>query len=548
MLENFQVPLLAALQVAFIFTLAPLLVGIMRKVKARIQGRTGSPLFQPYLDLLKLFSKGTTKSSVASFIFAITPVAGFVSVAIAALMLPVASPAPFLAAGVIAFAYIFSIGRFLTALSGLDAGSAFGGMGSSREMLYSILIEPAMFAIILILATSNSLGIVPLAPDLSSWLALAASPSFWLIAAALLVVIMAETGRLPFDNPATHLELTMVHEAMILENSGPDLALIEWAHAAKIFLLFSFMAVLLVPGSLQASPFWPAILLASSAFLAITVAAIESLIAKVRLFKVSELLTFATLLALLAYLMGVFAFNVDGEGWMQEIMALAMLLTAIYFTFSITFRDRIRLYIIQSLCLVLILFQISLSSGAAGMNYLFLMAIAVFKMLIIPFVLQQSTAFGIELMPLHFYLRFKGARKKFTTDLNTDPIFMNAPMTTSRALFYAGILIILSFLISSVLGGATVMLPLTVALILVGMLIIASKTHLLLQLLGFLMMENGVVLLPYALHINLPLLGEVVALFDVIILVRITLLLSFKMKETHGSLDTKKLIELVEKR
>lgn len=547
MLENFQVPLLAALQVAFIFAFAPLLVGIMRKVKARIQGRAGSPLFQPYLDLLKLFSKGTTKSPVASFIFAITPVVGFVSVAIAALMLPVASPAPFLAAGVIAFAYIFSIGRFLTALSGLDAGSAFGGMGSSREMLYSILIEPAMFAIILILATSNSLGIVPLAPDLSSWLALAASPAFWLIAAALMVVIMAETGRLPFDNPATHLELTMVHEAMILENSGPDLALIEWAHAAKIFLLFSFMAILLVPGSLQASPFWPAILLASSAFLAITVAAIESLIAKVRLFKVSELLTFATLLALLAYLMGVFAFNA-GEGWMQEIMALAMLLTAIYFTFSITFRDRIRLYIIQSACLVLILLQISLSSEAAGMNYLFLMAIAVFKMLVIPFVLQQSTAFGIELMPLHFYLRFKGARKKFTADLHTDPIFMSAPMTTSRALFYAGVLIILSFLVSSVLGGATVMLPLTVALILVGMLIIASKTHLLLQLLGFLMMENGVVLLPYALHINLPLLGEVVALFDVIILVRITLLLSFKMKETHGSLDTKKLIELVEKR
>jgi len=286
MLEEFQAPLLAALQVIFVFALAPLLIGIMRKVKARIQGRVGSPISQPYLDMVKLLSKGTTKSSVSSFIFIIAPILGFVSVAVAALLLPIFSSAP-LAAGVIAFAYIFSIGRFLNALSGLDAGSAFGGMGSSREMLYSILIEPAMFAIILILATSSSLAIVPLAPDIQSWLALAASPSYWLIAAALLVVIMAETGRLPFDNPATHLELTMVHEAMILENSGPDLALIEWAHAAKIFLLFSFMAILLAPASIQASWAWPAILFSFTAALAIVVASIESLIAKVRLFKVS---------------------------------------------------------------------------------------------------------------------------------------------------------------------------------------------------------------------------------------------------------------------
>lgn len=547
MLEEFQTPFFACLQVIFVFALAPLLIGIMRKVKARFQSRTGSPIHQPYLDLIKLLSKGTAKSSVASFIFVIAPIVGFVSVAIAALVLPIFAPAP-LAAGVIAFAYLFSIGRFLTALSGLDAGSAFGGMGSSREMLYSVLIEPAIFAVILILATSNSMGITPLAADIPSWQALATTPAYWLIAGALLVVVMAETGRLPFDNPATHLELTMVHEAMILENSGPDLALIEWAHAAKVFLLFSFMAILLVPASVQASQLWPALLLASTIALAAIVASIESLIAKVRLFKVSELLTFSILLSLLAFLSNVFDANVEGVDWLQAILALVMLLSAFYFTFSITFRDRVRLYIIQSICLVLILLQISLTDGAAGMNYLFLASIAIFKILIVPFVLYQSTTFNIKLMPMQFYVRFKDASKKLMTDLDADPIFMNAPMTTSRALAYAAVLVVLSFLISSVLGGTTVMLPLTIALILVGMLIIASKTHLLLQLLGFLMMENGVVLLPYALHINLPLLGEVVALFDVVILVRITLLLSFKMKETHGTLDTKKLMELVEKR
>lgn len=548
MLEDFQTPLLAILQVAFIFALAPLLVGLMRKVKARFQGRSGSPIIQPYLDIAKLLSKGTAKSSATSFIFTAAPIAGFVSVAIAALMLPIFSAAPFLAGGVIAFVYLFSIGRFLTALSGLDAGSAFGGMGSSREMLYSVLIEPAMFAIILILAVSGSMGIAPLASGVPAWQALATTPAYWLIAAALLIVIMAETGRLPFDNPATHLELTMVHEAMILENSGPALALVEWAHAAKIFLFLSFAITLLSPGSLQASPLWPSALFLASAAIAVLMASIESVIAKVRLFKVSELLTFAILLALLSYLANVFVASTEGAGWTQALLALAMLLCAVYFTFSITFRTRIRLYILQSVCLVLILLQISFSEGAAGMNYLFVVAIAAFKILVIPFVLYQSTTFNMKLMPLQFYLRFKDSHKKFMTDLDADPIFMNSPMATSRALAYAIVLIVLSFLISSVLGGTTIMLPLVIALILVGMLIIASKTHLLLQLLGFLMMENGVVLLPYALHVNMPLLGEVVTLFDLVILVRITLLLSFKMKETHGTLDTKKLMELVEKR
>ena len=548
MFEDLSALALAVLQVIFVFALSPLLIGIMRKVKARFQGREGTPVIQPYLDILKLLAKGTARSSVTSFIFAITPVVGFASVAIASLMLPILSPAPVLATNIVVFIYLFSISRFLTALSGLDAGSAFGGMGSSREMFYSIFIEPAMFAIILLMATSGSLGIAPLSPDFASWQALATSPVYWLVAAALLLAIMAETGRLPFDNPATHLELTMVHEAMILENSGPGLALIEWAHAAKIFLFFIFMAILMAPGSLQANPLWPAFLLASSIILAVIVAAFESISVKVRLFKVSELLIFAILLALIAFLMRIFVVKDDGKIWIETVLALCMLLAAIYFMLSNTIRNRIQLYILQSVCLVLIILHISLLDGAAGMNYLFLAAIAVFKILIIPFVLYHNLNFGMKLMPLDFYLRFGGLKKKFKLDVDADPIFMSSPMTTSRALIYASVIVVLAFIVSSVLGGATLILPMAVALILIGMLIIASKNHLMLQLLGFLMMENGVVLLPYALHVNLPFIGEVVALFDVIILFRITLLLSFKMKETHGTLDTNELIELVEKR
>ncbi len=240
--------LLAFLQIIFIFGFSPLIVGLMRKVKARLQGRSGSPIIQPYLDLAKLLSKGESKSSTTSFIFVIAPVAGFVSVAIASVMLPVLSPVSFLAVNIIVFAYLFSIGRFLTALSGLDAGSSFGGLGSSREMLYSVLIEPALFAVVLFLAASGGFNVIaPLASGGIAWDALALSPAHWIAALGLFIIILAETGRLPFDNPATHLELTMVHEAMILENSGPGLAFVEWAHASKIFLLFALIPIIFLP-------------------------------------------------------------------------------------------------------------------------------------------------------------------------------------------------------------------------------------------------------------------------------------------------------------
>lgn len=536
------------MQIIFMLLFSPLIIGIMRKVKARFQGRSGSPIYQPYLDVLKLLSKGSAKSSVTSFIFSIAPIFGFASVAIAALFLPIFSQAPILGTNVIIFIYLFAIGRFLTALSGLDAGSAFGGMGSSREMFYSIVIEPAFFAIIIFLVSSGGLGIAPIAQDMASWSALAISPVFWLITIALFIAILAETGRIPFDNPATHLELTMVHEAMILENSGPSLALVEWAQACKIFLFFSLMAILLLPGSLQSSPFWPAIILASAIVIGMLVASFESISVKMRLFKVPELLVLSSLLALLAYFIRVSAAGAGGEGLLQSLLAFIMLMSALYFLFSITIRQRLGLYIVQSTCLVLILLTISLSGGSGGMNYALLVIIAMLKIFIIPYVLFRSMSFGATMMPLNYYLRFGDRGKKAKSAVGSDPLFMASPISTISSLLYASVLVALSFLIAPALGSTSIMLPIVISLILIGMLIIASKSHLILQLLGYLVMENGVVLLPSALHISLPFIGELVALFDVIILVRITLLLSFKMQETHGTLDTKELAELVEKR
>ena len=257
---------------------------------------------------------------------------------------------------------------------------------------------------------------------------------------------------------------------------------------------------------------------------------------------------FATLLAFLAFMTHVFVANAEPGNWMLPMLALIMLLAAIYSIFSIAFRYRIALYIIQSICLVIITVQVSIANGTIDSNYLFLIITAAFKIFIIPFFLYRSLSFGMKLMPLHFYLRFVAAKKNTRSRLESDPLFMQSHMSTSRALFYAGILVALSFLISSVLGGTTLMLPIAASIILIGMLIIASKSHLILQLFGFLIMENGVVLLPSALHIRLPLIGETIALIDVVILVAIALLLSFKMRETHGTLDTKKFMELVEQR
>ncbi len=549
MLENIPLAAQALLQILFVFIFAPLLIGIMRKVKARFQGRSGGPILQPYFDVLKLLSKGTKKSDVTSFVFVIAPVVGFVSIAIASLMLPILSSSPYLAVSIIFFAYTFSISRFLTALSGLDAGSAFGGLGSSREMLYSVLIEPALFAVVLFLAVSGGYSlIVPLASGASAWTE-ALAPAHWLAALALFVIILAETGRLPFDNPATHLELTMVHEAMILENSGPDLALIEWAHAAKIFLLFSLLGVLFLPFVPQDGLERAAAVLGIGVALSVITATVESISVKVRLFKVGELLILAMILSVLAFLSRLFLASQPGEN-ITTALLLIMLLSSLYFIFSATFRRSLELYALQSACLVLIFLSQVLYEPTID-AYFRLGSTVLFKLILVPILLYHLFRVmpgEVKLLPMRFYNVFKATKADLRLNLDFDPLFMGAPVSTARALIYSCVLIVLAFVLSSVLGGTTLMLPLVISLILVGLLIIAVKPNLLLQLIGFLLMENGAVLLPTALPIQVPFVGEAVALFDVLMLTIVATLLALKIRGTVGTLDTKELDDLIERR
>ena len=296
-------------QLALVLMLAPLITGFSRTLKARIQTRRGAGVLQPYRDLFKLLRKGVVIPDTASWIFTSTPYVLFATTVLAALLVPAISvQAPLsLFGGVLAVVYLLALGRFFLALGGLDTGSSFGGLGSSREMTISAIAEPALMLAIFTVAIgagSTNLSRVAQAGIGQSWRFLA--PSQMLAFAALFIVLIAETGRIPVDNPATHLELTMIHEAMILEYSGPHLALIEWSAAIKQLLLMTLLVNIFFPFGLSTGWAPAATLVSLVVFigkllaLAVAVVLVETTNAKMRLFRVPELLAVAFVLSALA--------------------------------------------------------------------------------------------------------------------------------------------------------------------------------------------------------------------------------------------------------
>jgi len=300
---------LAIAQPLLALALAPLLVGFVRWLKARLQNRRGAPPWQPYFELRKLFGKEVVVSRNASWLFRAAPYIVFAATLSVTFLVPLLLvPLPGDSAGdLLVVVYLLLLGTFFLALAGLDPGTVFGGMGASREMTIASIAEPAIALAIFGLALgagSTNLGRIVMQTLLTPGLAL--SPGHLMAFASLFIVTLAETGRLPVDNPATHLELTMIHEAMVLEYSGRYLALIEWSAWLKLFIFFSLLANLFVPWGVAVAltPLALAISLASLllklAVLAAAVALIETHIAKLRLFRVPELLGVSFVLALLA--------------------------------------------------------------------------------------------------------------------------------------------------------------------------------------------------------------------------------------------------------
>jgi len=305
------------LQTVLLLALAPLVTGCIRNWKAKLQNRRGPPLWQPYLDLAKFLRKDMVVSEHASWVFGAAPYVVLLTSLLAGLLMPIISAqAPLsLFGGALMLVGLLALGRFFLALGGLDPASAFGGMGSSREMTLSAIAEPALMLgifTVAIAAGSTDLSHIVKVMQGAGWKLL--NPTHLLALVALFIVLLAETGRVPVDNPATHLELTMIHEAMLLEYSGRYLALMEWGASIKQLVLMAVLVNIFVPVGLATDRSAAAlgvglvVFLAKTLALSAVVVLVETVNAKLRLFRVPDLLSAAFVLAALA-LMSTFLFQ-----------------------------------------------------------------------------------------------------------------------------------------------------------------------------------------------------------------------------------------------
>jgi formate hydrogenlyase subunit 4 len=303
------------LQVLLLVAIAPLVTGVMRTTRARLEGRVGPSPLQPWRDLRKLLRKERLTTEQTSWIFGVAPLLLVASTLVVVAVIPAVATTTLLVDSVdlIGVIYLLLLGTVVLALAALDTGTAFGGMGSSRGMTIAALAEPAallaIFAVSLRAGSSSLSTIVEGALDDPAGLA---SPETLLAFGAVAVVTLAEAGRLPVDNPSTHLELTMIHEAMILEYAGPDLALVEFAASLRLTLFFGLIATLFLPWGIATTDNLAAIgvgvvsWLVKVMALAVGVAAVEVGLAKLRLFRVPELLAAAFILSFLAVIVSFF--------------------------------------------------------------------------------------------------------------------------------------------------------------------------------------------------------------------------------------------------
>jgi len=282
---------------------SPLMLSVINQTKAFFAGRQGPPLLQPYFDLAKLLNKGATYSRTTTWVFRAGPLLGLASAAAALALLPLADlPAPVAFPGdLVLFAYLLGLMRFATVLAALDTGSSFEGMGASREVMFSALAEPALFlglAALAALTGSLSLSGMLAALSPSSWAA--QGPALALISAALFIVLLAENARIPVDDPNTHLELTMIHEVMVLDHGGVDLAFIQYGAALKLWALGGLLVGIVLHARTGVPLLDAGVFLLGMLALSVIVGVVESCMARLKLTRVPNLILGAGALAVVA--------------------------------------------------------------------------------------------------------------------------------------------------------------------------------------------------------------------------------------------------------
>ncbi len=296
----------ALAQVAALLLLSPLLLGVVNRTKAVAAGRQGASVWQPYFDLGKLARKEVALSQTTTWIFVAAPVVVVVATVLAGLLVPLgpfSSPISF-AGDFVLLTYLLALGRFFTAAAALDTGSPFEGMGAAREVGFAWLTEPALFFAFLALSRiSGSLRFDVMLRATEGGLWLERTAPLLLTASGLLIVLLAECSRIPIDDPNTHLELTMIHEVMVLDHSGPLLGLIEYGAAVKLFVLEAMLLHVMAPTA--SVPGWPGfgVFLLGLLGVAVGIGIVESVMARLRLLHVPTLLIAAVLSCGFAFLL-----------------------------------------------------------------------------------------------------------------------------------------------------------------------------------------------------------------------------------------------------
>jgi|SRR5581483_11476462 len=288
------------IHVAVAAALPPLLLGVINKTKAAFAGRIGPPLLQPYYDLIKLLQKGSVFSTTTTWVFRAGPVVGLATMTLALLLIPLGNHGAVLSftGDLILLAYLLGLGRFFTASAALDTGSPFEGMGAVREVTFACLAEPAFFFGLLVLAKlSQSLSLTDMLGARLSAAWVGAGASIALVILSWFLVLLVENCRIPFDDPNTHLELTMIHEVMVLDHSGPAFGMILYSASLKLFLFGALIVRLVLPFSSGNFMIDWVVFVAGMLLLAVAVGIVESVMARLRLVHVPHLLVAASLLS-----------------------------------------------------------------------------------------------------------------------------------------------------------------------------------------------------------------------------------------------------------